>query len=177
MSLTRPTCEKCKVEMQFDRSGPFPADSEKTYAVAWKCPECAEIHLIINSVGPLIPKPEMCLNCGATEQAYLAPCSHCGFRPTDALGLEDQLQTDEVLLKLAQHEFWIGTCARGMYIVNFLLARNPNSAAAWSVKQQVLEQLGFQNAAKEAALEADSRRLPSPLLSRIWAWVRGGATG
>ena len=175
MSLKRPSCEKCSVEMRFDRAAPF-ADAGNAYAVAWKCPQCGEAHIIISSLGPLIPAPGMCLNCGAVGQTDLSRCAICGFLPTDALGTNERNKTDQALLTQASNDFWAGTCARGMYLVNVVLARNPSSATAWSIKKQALEQLGFPRLAMDAAREADRRLLPRSVLRRFWNRIRRPAT-
>src|SRR5690349_10852221 len=78
MSASAPACKKCTSERQFDRIAPFPPGQESTYGVSWFCAACNDRILDVCPVGPLIPTPRACLNCGC-EREVSSTCSECGM--------------------------------------------------------------------------------------------------
>src|SRR5437764_1468054 len=143
MSLKRPTCAKCELECECYQVGPFATGREDLFSVIWQCPRCDSRSLVVSPLGPLLLAPAMCLNCGRLDHAGEAPCPGCGFALADAISPGDRILTDEVLLQKARECFALGTCRRGLTIINFVLQRNPQCQEAWSIKGQFLGYLGF----------------------------------
>jgi hypothetical protein len=148
-------CKKCKQVSQCDLVAPLAADNEDLFTVCWKCPKCDEKSMVVSPTGPLLaPTPGMCLQCGKEGYVDGQPCRSCGLQLSEVMSTEEQALTDEALLQLARACFALGTCRRGLTIVNHVLRRNPQSGEAWSIKGQFLGHLGFHVALKTVMQEA-----------------------
>lgn len=163
MSAHPVLCGDCNRECTLDRVGPFPGKGEEgTYAVAWICPQCSKKRLDVCPLGPLVPSPALCLNCGAAYSAEAA-CGGCGLARDAveaALGIEN-IATDPVAA--AKDAFSRGLIRRGLAILNRALQADINMAEAWSLKCAFLDSLGYlrtKGAMLEAALAAGG---PAPL--------------
>jgi hypothetical protein len=154
MSIQVPQCPKCNRERQCDQVGALPDGDENLFGVIWKCPGCEDRTLVVSPTGPLILEPGMCLNCGQQGRGDDLPCLACSFSLSEVLPAAERGQSDEVLLESARAAFALGTCRRGLTLVNFVLRRNPQSGEAWSIKGQFLDYLGFRVALKIVMQEA-----------------------
>lgn len=145
MSNTQAECKQCHRPCACEVVARFDADREDLFAVSWKCPGCGERSVVISPVGPLLaPAPGTCLQCGHDVEHEDRPCPACGTVLSNVLSAEEQACTEAELLQAAREDFALGTCRRGLTIVNHVLRRNPRSTEAWSIKGQFLEHLGFQ---------------------------------
>ncbi len=155
MSNKRHRCAKCQVEGVCDSVVPFEPERESAFAVYWKCPQCYERSLVVSPLGPwLAPTLGMCLQCGHELVADGQACPSCGINIAEVFGAEEAGRSDEDLLRSAREDFALGTCRRGLTLVNHVLRRNPKSGEAWSIKGQFFEHLGFRRALKAAMQEA-----------------------
>src|SRR5215472_11377866 len=94
-------CSTCHRECVYDRCGPFGQGQETVYAVAWRCPEGHGMSLDVCPVGPVVPEPGLCLNCGAQHPSDAADtrCRECGLSRDAcpaALGLTDVPAVDPI---------------------------------------------------------------------------------
>lgn len=148
-------CRDCNRECVLDRVGPFPANGDqRTYAVAWRCPQCSRKSLDVCPLGPLVPSESLCLNCeGAYPEDSSDPvCPNCSLprsRVLAALGVES-LPPD--LIAAARDAFRRGLIRRGLALLNIALQRDPGLTDAWSLKCSFLDSLGYTRA-KSAMLE------------------------
>jgi tetratricopeptide (TPR) repeat protein len=173
MSTHPLTCGDCNREYVLDRVGPFPPNGdERTYAVAWRCPQCSRKLLDVCPLGPLVPAESLCLNCGAAYPAEAGDpaCPACGLprsKVRTTLGVES-IPPD--LLAAARDAFRRGLIRRGLALLNVALQRDAALADAWSLKCSFLDSLGYTRtkaAMLEGALAAGG---PSAL------WVSYGYT-
>lgn len=151
-------CEACHRECVFETVVLVQKEHGGLFAVAWKCPVCANRSLIVSPVGPLgAPSARTCLHCGHEIVSDEQPCGVCGTLLSQVLTSKEQAASEAEQLQAARQAFAIGACRRGLTIVNLVLRRNRRSQEAWDIKAQFLERLGF-----HAALETLSR------LKRPW---------
>jgi hypothetical protein len=128
------------------------------FAVIWKCPRCGEGPMVVSPIGPLlVPTPMMCLHCGHEGATANQPCPGCSNVLAEVVSSAEQALTENELLSQAREAFALGTCRRGLTIINHVLRRNPACEEAWSTKGQFLEYLGFQRALKTTMQEAVRR--------------------
>lgn len=155
MSARPLTCGDCNRECVLDRVGPFPANGDqRTYAVAWRCPQCSRKSLDVCPLGPLVPAESLCLNCGAAypTESSDAACLACGLPRSGvlaALGV-DSIPTDPVAA--ARETFRHGLIRRGLAFLNLALQRDVGLTDAWSLKCSFLDSLGYTRT-KAAMLE------------------------
>jgi hypothetical protein len=150
-------CETCHCECACDTVLPLQKGREDLFAVAWKCPKCANRSLIVSPIGPLgAPRAKTCLHCGQAIVSVDQPCGACGTLLSQVLTPEERAASEAQQLQSARQAFATGACRRGLTIVNLVLQRNRRSQEAWDIKGQFLEHLGFR-----AALET-LRRLKRP---------------
>jgi hypothetical protein len=154
MSIRQPQCRKCQVPSQCEVVRPLQQGQENAFAVVWKCPRCGDRNLVVSPTGPLIVKPGMCLQCGHEGHAEDQACPECSASLDEVLPVAERSASDEALLQAARDDFALGTCRRGLTLVNFVLARNPRNGEAWSIKGQFLQHLGFAVALKITMQEA-----------------------
>jgi tetratricopeptide (TPR) repeat protein len=156
MSAHALTCRDCNRECVLDRVGPFPANGDqRTYAVAWFCPQCFRKSLDVCPLGPLVPAESRCLNCGATypddvDDPACPDCSLPRSRVLAALGV-GSIPPDP--LAAAREAFRGGLIRRGLAFLNYALQHDVGLADAWSLKCSFLDSLGYTRA-KSAMLEA-----------------------
>ena len=143
MSAHPATCRDCHCECVFDRAGPYPGKGEEhSFAVAWRCPQCARKWLDVCPLGPLVPSPSLCLNCG-TAYVNDASCSACGATRATvlaALGV-DSVSGDPIAA--AKDAFQRGLIRRGLAILNLALQNEIGLTDAWSLKCSFLDTLGY----------------------------------
>ena len=155
MSARPLSCRDCNRECVLDRVGPFPANGDqRTYAVAWRCPQCSRKSLDVCPLGPLVPAESLCLNCGAAypddnDDPVCPDCSLPRSRVLAALGVES-IPPDAIAA--ARDAFHRGLIRRGLALLNVALQRDPRLADAWSLKCSFLDSLGYTRA-KSAMLE------------------------
>jgi hypothetical protein len=151
-------CERCKREGQCDAVVSFAQGGEDVFAVSWKCPGCGERSLVVSPIGPLLaPEPGTCLQCGHQVGGEGQPCPACGTLLSEVLSSDEQARPEAALLQTARDCFALGTCRRGLTIVNLVLRRNPASREAWSIKGQFLGHLRFTGALRTTMQEAARR--------------------
>jgi len=146
MSVTPLHCKKCQVDSSFERVAPFQSgDTQALYAVAWRCPSCDEVAVDVCPIGPIVPTPTSCLNCGAS---YLdgksdSKCSGCGMKKSEAIEFLGVDQPSEDTVSVARAHFERGLYRRGFAELNQLLLRDPASTDAWGEKAMFLQALGY----------------------------------
>jgi tetratricopeptide (TPR) repeat protein len=145
-------CRDCDRECVYDRCAPFGEGQEAAYGVAWRCPDGHGLSLDVCPVGPLIPAPGLCLNCGApyATDAADAPCRSCGLPRhacSAALGLADAADGDSIAS--ARAAFNSGLFRRGIAILNQAIERGAEPLGAWLLKAHFLNSVGFNRAAAE----------------------------
>ena len=156
MSAHPLTCRDCNRECVLDGVGPFPANGDqRTYAVAWRCPQCSRKSLDVCPLGSLVPRASRCLNCGAIYPDDMDDpvCPDCGLSRSGvraALGV-DSPPSDSIAA--ARDAFRGGLIRRGLALLNIALQRDIGLADAWSLKCSFLDSLGYTRA-KSAMLEA-----------------------
>lgn len=150
-------CSTCDQECVYERPVPF-GEQEVTFGVVWRCPVCAKVALDVCPVGPLVPAPELCLNCGERYPAAAAGeavCRACGLSRQDcpaSLGLGDAIEVDPVAA--ARSAFERGLFRRGLATLNQALQEGLDSAEAWCLKSRLLHTVGYNRAAAEMVGEA-----------------------
>jgi hypothetical protein len=72
------------------------------------------------------------------------PCSACGASLAEVLAPDQLVGSEESLLQIARDCFAVGTCRRGLTIVNYVLRSHPRSSEASSIKTQFIEFLDGQ---------------------------------
>ncbi|MGH7169590.1 MAG: tetratricopeptide repeat protein [Gemmataceae bacterium] len=155
MSVHPLTCRDCNQECVLDRVGPFPPNGDqRSYAVAWICPQCSRKSLDVCPLGPLVPAASRCLNCGTNypDECSDPVCPDCSLprsRVLATLGVES-IPPDP--LAAARDAFRRGLIRRGLALLNFALQRDAGLADAWSLKCSFLDSLGYTRA-KSAMLE------------------------
>ncbi len=178
-------CRTCDRECVFDRCAPFGEGQEEAYAVAWRCPRGHGLSLDVCPLGPLVPAPGLCLNCGGRypSDAPDSRCGQCGL-PRDAcpaaLGLEDAPATDPVAS--ARAAFIRGLFRRSLGILNRSHQERPELLEAWFLKAGFLNSVGFNRTAAEmidgalATFRSASDRI-SLLEEQSFLWAEGGHGG
>jgi hypothetical protein len=152
MSVAPPACGDCGQEAVFDRVVPFPSGQETNYAVSWRCPLCGTLSLDVCPIGPLVPGPDVCFNCGEAIGDAGEFCPACGLTPGQAEAAYGSSAAEAELLSAARDAFGRGLFRRGHGLLNSLLRRNVGGLAAWQMKIAFLDALHF-NKAKRALLE------------------------
>ena len=163
MSVAPPICRDCRRETVFDGAGPFPAGQEANYGVAWRCPDCGKRSLDVCPLGPLVPDPDGCLNCGASFGDGGQFCPDCGMTPGQVdtyFGLPDD---EAQLLPEARDAFRRRLYRRGHALLNRLLQRDFGALAAWQMKLAFLEGIGFRQAKRSLLEKALAKGAPPPL--------------
>jgi tetratricopeptide (TPR) repeat protein len=146
MSAHVVTCRDCQGECVFDRAGPFPGKGEEhSYAVAWRCPKCAKNWLDVCPLGPLVPLPSLCINCGADYAAEGdgVSCSACGAARGAMLAVLGVDAVPDDPLAAAKDAFQRGLLRRGLAILNLNLQREMGVTEAWSLKCSFLDSMGY----------------------------------
>ena len=151
----------------FDRCAPF-AEGEIAYNVAWNCPKGHGLLVDMCPVGPLVPSPSSCLNCGGQYPSDAAEprCESCGLSQTEcpaALGIAEEVPDDP--LSLAQVAFSEGLFRRGIAYINYALINHPDLLAAWFYKSRFLHSIGYSQTA--AAMLNQALELVADDASRI----------
>jgi tetratricopeptide (TPR) repeat protein len=161
MSTHALRCSQCDRECIYDRVAPFGQEEGATYAVAWRCPEGHRgLSLDVCPVGPLVPSPRLCLNCGAEYEldSPEAQCKVCGLLRRScpaALGIADSPADDPVAS--AQAAFVQGLFRRGIAILNQALQEERELLEAWLSKARVLHSIGYNRTAAEMLRSAVER--------------------
>jgi tetratricopeptide (TPR) repeat protein len=160
-------CRTCNRECVYERCAPFGEGQEGAYAVAWRCPDGHGVSLDVCPVGPLVPSPGLCLNCGNryssdAADAADADCGACGLSRgacPAALGLGEAHAVDPITN--ARATFAQGLFRRGMAILNQALQHGSELLEAWFLKADFLNSLGF-NCAAAKMLEGAMAKFTSP---------------
>jgi tetratricopeptide (TPR) repeat protein len=111
-------------------------------------------------VGPLVPSPRLCLNCGAEYEldSPEAQCKACGLSRRScpaALGLAESPADDPVAS--AQAAFIRGLFRRGIAILNQALQEGRELSEAWLSKAHVFHSIGYNRTAAEMLRSAVER--------------------
>ena len=72
------------IAVTFEFVGRLIANDESNYGVSWICPACQSRALDVCPVGPVIPTPNGCLNCGDPTDPE-GRCNSCGVLEAKAL--------------------------------------------------------------------------------------------
>src|SRR5262249_20234724 len=117
------------------------------------------------NLGPLVPTPDACLNCG-TEYT-VETCPECGLSRAQArafLRVPEQPPDDAVAR--AEAAFGVGLFRHGEALLNQLLAQRFDATEAWELKGRMLDALGNASAHEAMLAEALNRGAPAVLLIR-----------
>ena len=143
MSLNQPKCLSCPVACECERVAWF-YKAKGLFRVAWKCPRCGWQRLTVSPIGPDQLGAVTCLHCGVEGSTNASPCSACGASLAEVLAPRELAASEEDVLQLARDCFALGTCRRGLTIVNYVLRNNPRSNEALSIRTQFVEFLDAQ---------------------------------
>ncbi len=141
MSYEPLQCQTCKKVCVFKQIAAFAGgESEGTFAVAWECPTCKGAALDVCPVGPVIPTPTCCLNCGNEPEEKSETCAACGI-------LKLPLPEPEKDVVAAARE-WMGQglFRKALLALNRELRHNGDNRAAWEEKFWIFNGLGFPRA-------------------------------
>ena len=160
MSIRLRGCGNCQVDLAFDGLRLGPQRPPSAYGVGWRCPQCAEGTVDVCPMGPILPTPTACLNCGgALPLRSVAACPRCGLTHDETrslLGIRTEWST-EVALQAARDAFARGLCRRGLGIVNYVLQRDPTAVSAWEIKYQFYQMLGVDPLTLQEVDQASAR--------------------
>lgn len=148
MSIRPWNCETCKKPCNYLGLQLFSGqDDGVNYGVGWGCPTCDYKALDVCPLGPLLPDPEVCLNCGGNLPAGKEEpaCPGCGLTPTAALPfLRLSAMPPPDPAAAARDQFGRGLFRRGLAILNQALAKDVGQESAWLLKCSFLEGVGLQ---------------------------------
>lgn len=167
MSIAPLMCKKCNLECQFDRFGLFPEkDNLKTYAVSWICPKCKDITLDLCPIGPLVPLPNSCLNCGEPgepdDEDYL--CANCSMTRGETLQLFGPFPPLGKFASTSRELFSQGIIRRSIAIVNHALQEDITLESAWRLKYQFMDLLGRPELKEQMLVTALTNSVPAFLI-------------
>ena len=97
MSVGPVKCQNCRSLCEVTQIAPLETEAETEFGVTWRCDECAEEFIDICPIGPLVPLPGLCLNCGVSLVDDC--CMDCGMSVGEAelfFGLWDMPENDPV---------------------------------------------------------------------------------
>lgn len=157
-------CLQCHNDCQFDGVMPFPPQQEYSYGVAWTCPACGRRALDVCNLGPLVPTPASCLNCGQDYADETEACPGCGLtraQADDFLQLPTTVGYDAVTI--AKHAFQLGLFQHGLALLNQLLQTDFGAVEAWIGKCSFYNNLGFLRSSQTMFEQALKRGAPSDL--------------
>src|SRR5262245_55546294 len=183
MSVAPRRCEQCKVDSLFEQVGRFPSDNrnvEVLFAVSWRCPSCEKVALDVCPVGPIVPEPGSCLNCGTEYPGGSGSgdpkCPACGMSKSEALaflGLDRTSGDDPV--EAARGMFKRGLFRRGLGRLNHLLSQDPRRWEAWLQKAAFLQSIGYRASADHQyrkaleVLDVETAQAKGPLAADLLA--------
>lgn len=158
-------CSKCESPLTFEFVGRLIANDESNYGVSWICPACQSRALDVCPVGPVIPTPNGCLNCGDPTDAE-GRCNSCGVLEAKALAWFGVAADAEPALVAAKRDASKGLIRRALGRINHLLRDQPTDVDAWQFKARVYQDLGFHaTAARMLRHAAEVTRRPAFLVS------------
>ncbi|MGE3804660.1 MAG: tetratricopeptide repeat protein [Gemmataceae bacterium] len=128
----------------FDRLGTVD-QAAGTYGVGWKCKTCKFQGLDVCPIGPLVPSPGNCLNCGGAFTANSDTCPACGLAESELLELIAAASPHDDFCKLANDCFHQGLYRLGVAALNYALREEPGQLDVWIFKGEALDALGFHN--------------------------------
>lgn len=167
MSVAATVCPSCNQECRCAGIHPHPPDQQVVYGVVWQCPTCGYRALDMCNVGPLVPGPESCLNCGVDYAPGDEACSGCNIARAEVLsflGLGPEPPANVV--QAAANAFGRGLCRHAMGLLNQALQRDRTITDAWDLKYRFLEGLRFFGAAEAMLQRALDQGAPRVLLAR-----------
>jgi len=150
MSVDVRVCDGCNEAMVFDGMGLVPKRNDRLFGVAWKCPKCSKKALDMCPIGPIVPAPGLCLNCGGILTVdSAATCLACGMSRAQTLEFFriDQDWSTEAAIEVARQAFAPGLCRLGLGILNYVLQKDPSIEEAWVIKYQVYQMLKMDTSA------------------------------
>lgn len=161
-------CKTCDRECAYDRCSPFGQGQESMYAVAWRCPDGHGLSLDVCPVGPLVPAPGLCLNCGAaySENTSDARCAACGLSRQACPAALGFPTTPDDPIASAREFMGHGLFRRAIGILNHALQERAELVEAWFLKSRFLNSVGFNRTAAEMLQDA-LMKFPNAS-DRIW---------
>jgi len=163
MSVGPVKCQNCRSLCEVTQIAPLAKEAETAFGVTWRCGNCAEEFTDICPVGPLVPVPGLCLNCGVSLVDDC--CTDCGMTVDEAelfFGLWDMPENDPV--GYAVNLLNLGRARRALAVLNTHLLSVPEDADAWMAKSEFLRQLGFADARLQMLRGATAAGAPAALL-------------
>lgn len=141
-------CSTCHRVCVYDRHAPI-GPGEDTYGVVWNCPDGHGSALDICPLGPLVPRSDTCLNCGAK---YLIDevCALCGLSKAscpESLGLQSEPDKDP--MTVARTAFAQGLFRSGLAVLNRAIRDGRAQPEVWFGKSRLMNSLGFNRSAAE----------------------------
>jgi tetratricopeptide (TPR) repeat protein len=158
MSASTYQCPDCRISCAFELLKPFGQDKENAYFVTWRCPKCGQLHDDLSMLGPLVPGPSDCLNCGSPELGAQITCPDCGLAAAHQdsyLGLSAlELRKPVGNAKVA---FANGHFRKGIALLNSGLRDDIRLPEAWEMKLDFMLRLGFETSARAMLAQALAR--------------------
>ncbi len=168
MSIRPWTCETCKKDCAYLGIQLFSGQDEAAnYGVGWGCPSCDYKALDVCPLGPLLPGPDLCLNCAT---AYPGPspevaCPGCGLSRAGVLPfLRLTASAPPDPGAAARELFGRGLFRRGLAVLNQALLGDPGLENAWLLKCTFLEGIGLQSLVVKMLEGALAQGAPPSLL-------------
>jgi tetratricopeptide (TPR) repeat protein len=166
MSASTYQCPDCRTACTYENLKPWGQDKENAYCVTWHCPKCGQNHDDLSMLGPLVPGPSDCLNCGSPDLGGQITCPDCGIT---AANLDGYLGLSALELRKpagnAKVAFANGHFRKGMALLNSGLRDDIHLAEAWEMKLDFMLRLGFEASAR-TMLERALSQGASPHLYR-----------
>lgn len=165
MSVATLQCSKCHHDCRYESLRQFPPNQQATYAVSWLCPQCGYRAVDVCNLGPLVPQPDSCLNCGELHHQEQDQCPGCGLTRPEAMTFLHLASTPrQDIVSAAQEAFQRGWFQHGMALANQSLQHDFGNTGAWQVKTSFLRALSFHEANEQMLAEAIKLGAPPFLL-------------
>lgn len=158
MSASTFQCPDCRINCTYEHLKPWGQGKENAYCVTWRCPKCSQQHDDLSMLGPLVPGPSDCLNCGSPDLGGQITCPDCGLAAAHVdsyLGLSPlELRKPVGNAKVA---FANGHFRKGIALLNSGLRDDIRLPDAWEMKLDFMQRLGFEASARVMLEQALAR--------------------
>lgn len=171
MSATTFQCPDCRIACTYEHLRPWGQGKENAYSVTWHCGKCGKDHDDLSMLGPLVPGPSDCLNCGSLNLGGQITCPDCGLA---AAHIDSYLGLSALELRKpvgnAKVAFANGHFRKGLALLNSGLRDDIRLPEAWEMKLDFMQRLGFEASAR-TMLEQALARGGAPVLYRYLSEV------